>query len=219
MLNILLSFAQFEREVTGERIRDKIAASKKKGMWMGGTIPLGYDLKDRKLLVNEAESDVIRHIYKRYIGLKSVNLLKAELDNQGYMTKGRNGQPKKFSKGHLYHMLQNKLYLGEINHKDKCYPGEHEAIITPELYRQVQENLKQNRVKRSMATGAKSPCLLTGKLFDDKGNYMSPKHSRTRKRHIVIIQARPLFRASIPRQDHCLTSQRERLRLLYKMSL
>src|SRR3989440_767187 len=134
-LNILLSFAQFEREVTGERIRDKIAASKKKGMWMRGLPSLGYDVKDRKLIVNETEAETVRHVFRRYVELKSVRKLKEDLDAASIVSKVRTasdgsrygGQP--LSRGALYLMLQNRIYRGEIVHRGKSYPGEHEAIV------------------------------------------------------------------------------------------
>ena len=132
-LNMLLSFAQFEREVTGERIRDKIAASKKKGMWMGGLPPLGYDVKDRKLVVNEREAETVRHIYRRYAVLGSVLALKEELDGDGVVSKarvdkyGRSTGGRPLARGALYLMLQNRIYRGEIVHKDNSYPGEHDA--------------------------------------------------------------------------------------------
>ena len=145
-LNMLLSFAQFECEIAGERIRDKIAASKAKGMWMGGNVPLGYDVKDRKLIVNEAEAEPVRTIVRRYAELGSVALLKAELDRLGIVNKRREGAGgalsggKRFSRGALYLMLQNRLYRGEVAHKEKIYPGQHEAIIDPELWEIVQDN-------------------------------------------------------------------------------
>ena len=134
-LNMLLSFAQFEREVTGERIRDKIAASKKKGMWMGGLPSLGYNVDDRKLVVNAAEAETVRHIYRRYAELGSVRALKDELDQDGIVSKlrvdryGRQTGGKPLARGMLYLMLQNRIYRGEIVHKDKSYPGEHAAIV------------------------------------------------------------------------------------------
>lgn len=209
-LNVLLSFAQFEREVTGERIRDKIALSKQKGKWMGGVPPLGYDSKDQKLVVNDTEAITIRHIFGRYLTLQSVNLLKAELDAEGYCTKRRtfrNGKTSgglPFSKGNLYRLLQNRVYIGEIVHKDKSYPGEHKAIIESTVFDKVQSVITQNRMKQKGAVGAKSPCLLAGKLYDDAGHYMTPKHSRTRKRHYryytsqAIIQSRSHEAGSLP---------------------
>ena len=134
-LNMLLSFAQFEREIAGERIRDKIAASKAKGMWMGGNVPLGYDVKDRKLVVNETEASTVRMIFQRYAELGSVALLKAELERLGIVSKRREGAGgalsggKRFSRGALYLMLQNRIYRGEIVHQGIAYPGQHEAII------------------------------------------------------------------------------------------
>jgi DNA invertase Pin-like site-specific DNA recombinase len=133
-LNVLLSFAQFEREVTGERIRDKIAASKKKGMWMGGYPPLGYDVKDRKLIVNETEAETVRTIFRRYQDLGSVRLLKEHLDQAGIVSKRRTGPDgrsyggRSFARGALYHMLQNRIYRGDIVHKSQAYPGEHEPV-------------------------------------------------------------------------------------------
>jgi site-specific DNA recombinase len=139
-LNVLLSFAQFERELTGERIRDKIAASKKKGIWMGGYPPLGYDVKDRKLVVNEAEAKTVRYIFHRYQELRSVRLLKEHLDEAGIVSKRRtapDGRPyggKPIARGALYLMLQNRIYRGEIVHKDEAYPGEHEPIVDDDLW-------------------------------------------------------------------------------------
>src|SRR5215813_2084138 len=135
MLNVLLSFAQFEREVTGERIRDKIAASKRRGIWMGGTPPIGYVLKDQKLLVDHQQAQVVRHIFRRYAALRSVAKLCRELDTQGYRTKlfssvaRRTHGGKAFSRGHLYRILQNRVYLGEVAHTDATHPGEHAAIV------------------------------------------------------------------------------------------
>src|SRR3981081_3958515 len=151
-LKILPSFAQFEREVTGERIRDKIAASKKKGLWMGGLPSLGYDVKDRKLIVNKAEAETVRDIFRRYIELKSVRELKEDLDGAGIVSKIRTGsdgsryggQP--LARGAIYLMLQNRIYRGEIVHKDKSYPGEHDAIVDEALWHNVQAILAQNRV-------------------------------------------------------------------------
>src|SRR5262249_21885633 len=137
MLNVLLSFAQFEREVTGERIRDKIAASKKKGLWMGGTPPLGYEARERKLVVNETEAALVQHIFRRYIELGTVNKLMAALQAEGHRTRRYTSRScrtfggRTFSRGHLYRILSNRSYRGEIVHKDAAYPGEHQAIIDP----------------------------------------------------------------------------------------
>lgn len=169
-LNVLLSFAQFEREVTGERIRDKIAASKKKGMWMGGYAPLGYDIVEKKLIINPAEAETIRHIFVRYMELGSVRQLCDELRARGIHSKPRDsdtrpgGMP--FSRGALYHLLSNRLYAGQIRYKDTYHPGQHEGIIDPQLWDQVQQKLVSNRagiVEQSRKTEAGS---LSGKLFD-----------------------------------------------------
>ncbi len=193
-LNILLSFAQFEREVTGERIRDKIAASKKKGMWMGGLPSLGYDVKDRKLIINEAEAKIVRHIFRRYTELKSVRLLKTDLDAQGIVSKPRNASDgtrygeKPLARGALYLMLQNRIYRGEIVHKDKSYPGEHEAIVNEALWAEVQAILTENRADRMLGTAEKQVSLLSGILFDARGERMAPTHATkngTRYRYYI----------------------------------
>src|SRR5215203_1787435 len=193
-LNILLSFAQFEREVTGERIRDKIAASKKKGLWMGGQPPLGYDVKDRKLIINEAEAKTARSIFKRYVELKSVRLLKAELDDLGVVSKIRKASDgsgyggKLLARGALYLMLQNRIYRGEIVHKDKSFPGEHEALVEQALWSEVQTILTENRADRMLGTAEKQVSLLSGILFDARGERMTPTHATkndTRYRYYV----------------------------------
>ena len=181
-LNMLLSFAQFEREIAGERIRDKIAASKAKGMWMGGNVPLGYDVKDRKLIVNEAEAATVRMIFRRYAELGSVALLKAELDRRGSSASAAKAPAaavggKCFSRGALYLMLQNRLYRGEITHKGNVYPGQHEAIIDPELWQIVQDKLATNRRERSLAVGAEAPSLLAGLICDADGQRLTPTHA------------------------------------------
>jgi DNA invertase Pin-like site-specific DNA recombinase len=182
-LNILLSFAQFEREVIGERIRDKIAASKKKGMWMGGVPPLGYRMRDRKLIIIDSEAKLVRSIFRRYAELGSVRLLKEELEAQGSKSKswtsasGRAIGGKPFSRGALYLMLQNRLYRGEIVHKGQSHPGEHVPIIDQSMWDTVQEQLAANTPARNSATRAHQPSLLTGMLFDDDGNRMTPSHA------------------------------------------
>ena len=193
-LNVLLSFAQFEREVTGERIRDKIAASKKKGMWMGGLPALGYDVQNRKLVVNEQEALTVRHIFRRYVQLRSVRALQAELDGAGIRSKRRifadgtqfGGQ--KFSRGALYLMLQNRIYRGEITHKGNAYPGEHPAIVEKALWDEVQAVLAENRVDRAAGSDAKHPSLLAGMAFDETGERLTPSHAvkkGTRYRYYV----------------------------------
>ena len=193
-LNMLLSFAQFEREVTGERIRDKIAASKKKGMWMGGLAPLGYDVKDQKLMVNEHEAETVRHIYRRYAALGSVLALKGELDRDGIIGKLRNDRfgrtkgGKPLARGALYLTLRNRIYLGEIVHKENSYPGEHDAIVEESLWNEVQRRLTANRVDRANGAGAAQPSLLAGLVHDDAGERMIPSHANkkgTRYRYYV----------------------------------
>lgn len=182
-LNVLLSFAQFEREVTGERIRDKIAASKRKGMWMGGTGPLGYDLKDRKLIRNAAEARAVLDIYHRYLELGCVSKVKDALDKEGITSKVRVSQAGNklgghlFSKGGLYCILQNRLYLGETPHKGQSYPGEHEGIVPKELFDRVQAKFVSNGHARRSGINASYPSLLAGMLFDEKGNRFTPSHA------------------------------------------
>ncbi len=175
-LNVLLSFAQFEREVTGERIRDKFAASKKKGMWMGGNVPIGYKRQDKKLVSDEETLQIVEIIFAKYLELKSVIKLKSYLDENNIKT--RTGR--KFSKGNLYKILSNKVYIGLIHHKGIYYKGEHERIIEEEIFNKAQELLKQNRNNNKCSLTAKSPSLLAGKIFDDNGNRMNPSHSNTR---------------------------------------
>jgi site-specific DNA recombinase len=193
-LNVLLSFAQFEREVIGERVRDKIAASKKKGMWMGGMPPLGYDVKDRKLVVNKNEAPTVVDIYRRYLVLKSVRDLHDELAGAGIRSKRRvrpdgstyGGQ--KIARGALYLMLQNRIYQGEITHKGKSYPGEHPAIIDKPMWDGVQAVLAQNRVERATGARTKYPSLLGGFVFDATGERMTPTYAikkGTRYRYYV----------------------------------
>jgi DNA invertase Pin-like site-specific DNA recombinase len=187
-LNMLLSFAQFEREIAGERIRDKIAASKAKGMWMGGTVPLGYDVKDRRLIVNRAEAETVRLIFQRYAELGSVALLQAELDRLGYRSKRREGARgrlaggRPFSRGILYLILRNRLYRGEVAHKGNVYPGQHEAIVGADLWQIVQNKLATNRRARSLGLGAEAPSLLSGLIFDGDGKRMTPTHANKRGR-------------------------------------
>jgi DNA invertase Pin-like site-specific DNA recombinase len=203
-LNMLLSFAQFEREVTGERIRDKIAASKRKGMWMGGNVPLGYDVEDRKLVVNEPEAETVRHIYRRYAELGSVRALKDELDRDGIVSKirvdkfGRSTGGKQFARGALYLMLRNRIYRGEIVHKDKSYPGEHVGIVDQDLWDKVQKMLASNRIERTNGGSARERSLLSGLIFDDGGERMTPTHANKNGRryryyvtHSLIKRGRP----------------------------
>ena len=182
-LNVLLSFAQFEREVTGERIRDKIAASKARGMWMGGPVPLGYRLEDRKLLIDDADAIIVRHVFERYRALKSGSALIEELRRDGYRTKLRPqaGKPSRggvpFERGMLFAMLSNRIYRGEVVHKGVVHPGEHAALIEQPLWDDVQQLLEANRVNRKQRTNARIPSLLAGILRDTHGRRMSPSHA------------------------------------------
>src|SRR6201987_2756719 len=188
-LNVLLSFAQFEREVIGERIRDKIAASKRKGMWMGGVPPLGYGVKDHKLVMIGSEADTVRLIFRRYAELGSVRLLQAELEARGIKSKswtsasGRLVGGKSFSRGALYLMLQNRTYLGEIVHKGQFHPGEHTPIVDQPLWDAVQEQLAGNTVRRQCGKQTRQSSLLAGMLFDGDGNRMTPSHAGKKSTH------------------------------------
>ncbi|NTZ43992.1 recombinase family protein [Altererythrobacter sp. SALINAS58] len=182
-LNMLLSFAQFEREVTGERIRDKIAASKRKGLWMGGTVPLGYRVKNRKLVVVPEEAEQVRHIMTRYLEVESVPALAEELERDGYRTKvqKRASGPHKggcvYQRGTLYHLLSNRIYLGMTVHKGEAFTGEHELIVGKELFAQVQAKLAQNASGSSRRKKVQEPSLLVGLLEDCHGRPMTPSHS------------------------------------------
>ncbi len=182
-LNVLLSFAQFEREVTSERIRDKIAASKRKGLWVGGIAPLGYVSKDRKIVVVEEEAERVRNIFRRYLELGSLNRLMTDLREQGIVTKVRSlksgrtvgGIP--FTRGPLAHFLRNRFYIGEVVFKGEVLPGEQSAIIDRDLFDAVQAKLNDQRKNRTTAR-AKSDSLLIGRIYDDRGNRMTPSHVR-----------------------------------------
>jgi DNA invertase Pin-like site-specific DNA recombinase len=183
-LNVLLSFAQFEREVIGERIRDKFAASRKKGMWMGGTPPLGYDVRDRKLVVNEKEAELVRLIFMRFLRVGSGTKLAQELRRAGHTTKswttqdGQHHAGKPIDKGALYKILNNRVYLGDAVHKGTPYPGEHEAIIDRGTWDKVHSILAENTVARANGTRAQTPALLRGLIFAPGGWAMTPSHSR-----------------------------------------
>jgi DNA invertase Pin-like site-specific DNA recombinase len=179
-LNVLLSFAQFEREVTSERIRDKVAASKRKGMWMGGPVPLGYRLDDRKLLIDENEAETVRLIFRRYAELGSVGTLANELAAAGVRTKvrrhanGRSVGGVAFTRGSLAQLLQNPLFAGKVSHRGELFDGEHEAIIEPELWGQVQRLIATNRRERLHGIRTRSPSLLTGLITDENDRSMTP---------------------------------------------
>jgi DNA invertase Pin-like site-specific DNA recombinase len=182
-LNMLLSFAQFEREVTGERIRDKIAASKRKGLWMGGPLPLGYEVENRRLIINPEEAKLVNLIMERYLVEPSVQGLADYLNAKGYRTKIqiRASGPHKggcaFRRGTLYHLLANPIYLGRIVHKGDVYPGEHEPIVSETLWQAVQDKLKANTSGTSRRLKGQQPSLLTGLLQDSEGRAMTPSHA------------------------------------------
>src|SRR5215204_2010294 len=182
-LNVLLSFAQFEREVTSERIRDKIGASKRKGLWVGGMAPLGYDTKNRKITVNEAEAGRVRTIFRRYLDLGSLNLLMADLRERGIVSKVRTLKTGAtvggvaFTRGPLAHLLRNRFYVGEVAFKGEVLAGEQTAILDRELFDAVQAKLEEQRSHHTTAR-LNSEALLIGRIFDDRGNRMSPTHAR-----------------------------------------
>ena len=221
-LNVLLSFAQFERELSSERVRDKVAASRKKGKWTGGGIPLGYDTKDKKLVVNQTEAETVRFIYRRYLDLKCLRRLKVELDEKKIVSKrrpnssGRNRGGVRLTYGPLAYLLKNRTYLGEMGHKGKWFTGEHAAIIDPALFAAAQELLKSNSVIRRQQR-SDNLSLLKGLLFDDRGNRMSPSYSTKRGvRYRFYVssailsgrreQAGSLTRAAAPDLEQCIVA-------------
>ena len=198
-LNVLLSFAQFEREVTGERIRDKIAASKAKGMWMGGTPPIGYIAKERTLEIDEERAKLVRHIHERYLALGSVRLLKQELDKTGITTPKRltssersfGGRP--FSRGHLYKVLANPAYIGKIVHHDKVYEGQHPAILGMGTWDAVQALMHSNRQGERKRKTAPSDSLLLGLVVDEQGHRLIPSHSQKSSKRYRYYVSEPLI--------------------------
>jgi DNA invertase Pin-like site-specific DNA recombinase len=173
-LNILLSFAQFEREVIAERVRDKIRASRQKGMWMGGSVPLGYVVQNRKLVVHEPDATVVRSMFERFLRVGSATVLAQELRAEGVLTtKGR-----QIDKGYLYKCLSNRTYLGLAVHKGTAYPGEHAPIIDQKLWDKVHTILAENACTRSARTRAQTPAMLKGLIFGPTGAAMSPTHTR-----------------------------------------
>jgi site-specific DNA recombinase len=199
-LNVLLSFAQFEREVTDERIRDKIAASKRRGMWMGGYPPLGYDAREHQLPINEAEAATVRDIFGRYLRLGSVRLLKRELDRDGVCSKqrvsanGRESGGRSFSRGALYNLLSNPIYIGEIRHKDTSYPGQHAPIISRDVWERTAARLRQRKGRLGVRSTGSAPSLLTGKLFDEHGEGLTPTHTKKGQRRYRYYVSRGLFK-------------------------
>jgi len=182
-LNVLLSFAQFEREITGERIRDKIAASKKKGMWMGGLVPLGYDCVDRRLVVNREEADTVREIFRQYLRLGCVSKLQRFLEQKQIRSKirtsnaGHTNGGATYSRGALYHLLNNRTYIGETLHRKESYIGQHQPIVPRELWNKVAARLRENNQAHRNGKSHSTPSLLCGKLFDTSGVRFTPTHS------------------------------------------
>jgi site-specific DNA recombinase len=204
-LNVLLSFAQFEREVTSERIRDKIAASKKKGMWMGGAVPLGYDPVDRKLKINTEEAKTVSRLFELYLELGSVRKLQEETRRLGLKTKirtladGRRLGGTAFSRGHLYRILSSPIYIGRIPHRHTSYDGEHEAIVDAEIWEKVQAQLEANAGRRRGRTSSKHPSLLAGLLFSAEGIAFTPSHAVNHGRRYRYYIERPLVTSDAPK--------------------
>jgi len=192
-LNVLLSFAQFEREITGERIRDKIAASKKKGMWMGGLPPIGYDIQDKKLIINETEAKTVRQIYSLYLELRSVRHVKQECDRLSFRTKVRAYGEKttggtRFSRGHLYSLLKNPLYAGKVKYQNQLYDGQHNPIIDLDLWQSVQDKLNSRAQKRKRNYNHKQTNLLRGIVFDENNSLLKTNYTiKGKKRYRYYV--------------------------------
>jgi site-specific DNA recombinase len=193
-LNILLSFAQFEREVIGERIRDKVAASRKKGMWMGGFVPLGYVVKDRKLIIDEAEAATVRMIFERFLSVGSATALARTLVTERVTTK----RGKLIDKGSLYKLLANRVYVGEAVHKGTAYPGEHTAIVSRDLWDKVHSILQRSPRTRAANTRARAPALLKGIIFGADGRAMTPTHASKGGRLYRYYVAAGLLKGALP---------------------
>jgi site-specific DNA recombinase len=206
-LNVLLSFAQFEREVTGERIRDKIAASKRKGVWMGGLVPLGYEVRERQLVINEAEAATVRHIFTRYSELGRVRLLKEELDRNNVRSKVRvskNGAEsggQAFSRGALYTLLRNPIYVGEIRHQGVCHPGQHAPIVDRALWDKVAKLLREHSTGCGARSSSAKSCVLIGKLFDESGEGLTPSHAVKGDRRYRYYVSRSLMKGPAARVE------------------
>ena len=202
-LNVLLSFSQFERELAAERIRDKIAASKARGLWMGGMVPIGYRAEARTLTAVPDEAALVRRIFERYLALGSVNRLKAELDAAGIRTperlhrNGRRSGGAAFSRGKLYGMLANPVFIGRIRHRDLVHPGQHAAIVDPGLWQAVQDRLAANRVSRSLRQAARAPSPLAGRLLDPEGRKMRPSHASSNGRRYRYYVSADLVEGSV----------------------
>ncbi len=178
-LNVLLSFAQFEREVAGERIRDKIAASRAKGMFMGGNVPIGYDVEDHALVINEHEAGLVQSVFEACSNGLSIVDLKHDLDRNGVRTKARKSSGgKPFTKGHIYFILRNPVYIGKTRHKGKVHDGRHQAIISQDLWEAVQKRLDANLRNRGSRSGGQSPNLLLGLVFDSHGRRYTASHAK-----------------------------------------
>ena len=208
-LNVLLSFAQFEREVIGERIRDKVAASKRKGIWMGGALPLGYEVHERKLVVNHGQAQTVRQILKRYLELGSVRLLKQDLSRRGVVSAvkesrhGNRSGGKPFSRGALYYLLSNPIYVGEIRHKQERYPGQHEPIVSRTLWGQVQQRLRDQAVRAGEGRKTEAPrSPLAGKLFDENGEPLYVQGSAKGQRRYRYYVSRKLVRGAPEDAEH-----------------
>jgi len=209
-LNVLLSFAQFERELIGERVRDKIAASKRKGIWVGGPVPLGYASINKKLVLVPNEAETVRTIFRRYLDLGAIRTLMQELDRRGIRTKrraGANGRTTggiRFGVGPLAHLLRNRFYIGEIVYRGKVHRGQHEPIVDEALFEAVQAKLAAGAAARSLRLRG-SAAILAGRIFDDRGNRMTPTHTNkngARYRYYVshaILQKRENEAGSVSR--------------------
>src|ERR1700732_592197 len=201
-LNVLLSFAQFERAVHGERIRDKIAASKKKGMWMGGLVPLGYDCVDRQLVVNQVEANTVREIFRQYLRLGCVNKLKQFLEHKQIRSKvrtstaGRTGGGATYSRGALYHLLNNRIYIGETVHRKESYTGQHKPIVPRQLWNKVTARLRENNQSHRKGKSHSTPSRLSGKLFDSSGVRFTPTHSSKNGRRYRYYTSQTVVRKS-----------------------
>ena len=206
-LNVLLSFAQFEREVTGERIRDKIAASKRKGIWMGGLVPLGYEVRERQLVINEAEATTVRHLFTRYCELGSVRLLKEELDRNGVRSKirvskdGVESGGQAFSRGALYTLLRNPIYVGEIRHKGVCHPGQHAPIVDRAMWDKVAQLLRGHSTSCGPRSSSTKSGALMGKLFDESGEGLASSHAVKGDRRYRYYVSRSLMKGPAARVD------------------
>ncbi len=202
-LNVLLSFAQFEREVTAERVRDKIAASKAKGMWMGGVVPIGYRAAARSLQPVPEEAALVQQIFARYLALGSVRRLKAELDAAGIRTperlhrNGRGSGGAAFSRGRLYNLLANPLFIGRIRHRGQVHSGQHPGIVDEGVWQAVQDHLAANRQNQIAQRTAETPSPLAGRLFDPDGRKMRPSHASSKGRRYRYYVSAELIEGSV----------------------